>query len=187
MHLLFDLLYLLLLALLTPWLTLRAIRTGRYRHDLYAKLFGSSAIANSARKPVVWFHGVSVGEIHLLGTVVAAFRKRHPDWHAVVSSTTDTGLAEARTRFADCVVVPFPFDFSWACNATMAAVNPRLIVLAESELWPNFLASSAERRIPVAVAMAGGYGRVIEDTVAVQLGTLAAALHSWRQWNNATV
>ena len=151
MPLLFDLLYLCLFALLSPWLVLRAIRTGRYRRDLYAKLFGSSAIANSARKPVVWFHGVSVGEIHLLGTVVAASRKRHPDWHVVVSSTTDTGLAEARTRFADCVVVPFPFDFSWACNATMAAVNPRLIVLAESELWPNFLASSAERRIPVAV------------------------------------
>ena len=41
------------------------------------------------------------------------------------------------------------------------------------------------RRIPVAVAMAGGYGRVIDDTVQVHLGTLRAALHSWRQWNNA--
>ena len=41
------------------------------------------------------------------------------------------------------------------------------------------------RRIPVAVAMAGGYGRVIDDTVQVHLGTLRAALHSWWQWNNA--
>ena len=41
------------------------------------------------------------------------------------------------------------------------------------------------RRIPVAVAMAGGYGRVIDDTVQVHLGTLRAALHSWQQWNNA--
>ena len=41
------------------------------------------------------------------------------------------------------------------------------------------------RRVPVAVAMAGGYGRVIDDTVQVHLGTLRAALHSWRQWNNA--
>ena len=148
---LINLLYLLLLALLTPWLVLRAIRTGRYRHDLAAKFFGTRAIPNPAGKPVVWFHGVSVGEIHLLGTVVAAFRKRRPDWHVVVSSTTDTGLAEARIRFADCVVVPFPFDFSWACNATMAAVDPRLIVLAESELWPNFLACAANRSIPVVV------------------------------------
>ena len=47
------------------------------------------------------------------------------------------------------------------------------------------LAAARERRIPTALAMAGGYGRVIEDTVAVQLGTLAVALQSWRQWNNA--
>ncbi len=46
-------------------------------------------------------------------------------------------------------------------------------------------ASARERGIPVAVSMAGGYGRVIEDTVRVHLGTIRAALASWRQWNNA--
>lgn len=45
-------------------------------------------------------------------------------------------------------------------------------------------AAARERRIPLALAMAGGYGRVIEDTVAVQLGTLSGALQSWREWNN---
>ena len=47
------------------------------------------------------------------------------------------------------------------------------------------LAAARERRIPLAISMAGGYGRVIEDTVAVQLGTMQAALAVWRQWNNA--
>ena len=47
------------------------------------------------------------------------------------------------------------------------------------------LAALRERHIPVAVAMAGGYGRVIDDTVQIHLGTLGAALHSWKQWNNA--
>ena len=151
MPLLFDLLYLCALALLSPWLALRAVRTGRYRRDLGAKLSGADPVANPDRKPVAWFHGVSVGEIHLLGVVVAAFRRRHPGWHVVVSSTTDTGLAEARARFPDCSVVPFPFDFSWACRATLAAVNPRFVALAESELWPNFLACAAARKIPVTV------------------------------------
>ncbi|WP_372527186.1 histone deacetylase [Piscinibacter sp.] len=45
-------------------------------------------------------------------------------------------------------------------------------------------AAARERRIPLALSMAGGYGRVIEDTVAVQLNTVRAALASWRQWNN---
>ncbi|HEX6706010.1 MAG TPA: histone deacetylase [Albitalea sp.] len=48
------------------------------------------------------------------------------------------------------------------------------------------LHAARERRIPVALTMAGGYGRVIEDTVAVQLNTLRLALESWRQWNNTT-
>ena len=151
MPLLFDLLYLTLLALLSPWLIARAIRTGRYRRDLAAKLFGAARIANPDGRPVAWFHGVSVGEIHLLQTVVAAFRKRHPEWRIAVSSTTDTGLAEARARFLDCAVIAYPFDFSWACAAAIRAVNPAIIVLAESELWPNFLACAAARKVPVAV------------------------------------
>ncbi len=48
------------------------------------------------------------------------------------------------------------------------------------------LAAARERRIPVAMAMAGGYGRVIEDTVGVQVGTMRAAVQSWQRWNNAT-
>lgn len=48
-------------------------------------------------------------------------------------------------------------------------------------------AAASERRIPLTLAMAGGYGRDIADTVAVQLGTLGAALESWRQWNNAVI
>ena len=46
------------------------------------------------------------------------------------------------------------------------------------------LAAARERGIPVALSMAGGYGRVIEETVQVHLGTIRAALHSWNQWNN---
>ena len=47
-------------------------------------------------------------------------------------------------------------------------------------------AAARDRRIPIVVTMAGGYGRVIEDTVAVQLGTLAEALQSWQAWNKAS-
>ena len=99
--------------------------------------------------PVAWFHAVSVGEVNLLGTLVPAFRKRHPDWLVVVSSTTDTGLAEARQRFADLAVIAWPFDFSWSVAAALDAVKPALVVLTESELWPNFLAAAKRRAVPV--------------------------------------
>ena len=89
--------------------------------------------------------------MHLLRQVVRAFRERHPDWQVVVSSTTDTGLAEAHKHFADLAVLPYPFDFSWACRRAIRAVSPRLIVLAESELWPNFLAAANRAGVPVVV------------------------------------
>jgi len=149
-----NLIYLLVLAVLSPWLVWRMIATGRYRRELAAKLLGRVIVDNPQNKPVAWFHAVSVGEVNLLGTLVPAFRKRHPDWLTVVSSTTETGLAEARKRFPDLVVIAYPFDFSWAVAAALDRVNPSLVVLTESEMWPNFLAAASHRRVPVVVVNA---------------------------------
>lgn len=148
---LLNLFYGLAILFLLPWLLIRSLRTGRYRQNLAAKLRGYSETVASVR-PVIWFHGVSVGEVHLLRQLVRAFHERHPDWHVVISSTTDTGLAEAMKHFADLTVIPYPFDFSWAVRRTIRAVSPRLIVLAESELWPNFLLIAKRELVPVVVA-----------------------------------
>jgi 3-deoxy-D-manno-octulosonic-acid transferase len=150
MSLLLDLGYLCALVLLSPWLIYKALTTGKYRHGLWRKFVGTSTTQNS-QKRVVWFHGVSVGEIHLLRAVVAAFRRRHPDWHVVISSTTDTGLDEARKHFADCEVVVWPLDFSWSVRRTLRSMRPELVILAEGEMWPNFLAAAEAMAIPVAV------------------------------------
>ena len=154
MFLLLDALYAAALTTLAPWLVWRTVRTGRYRRGLAAKLLGRVELPHSTHLPVVWFHGVSVGEVHLLTPLVAGFRRRFPAWRVVVSSTTDTGLAEARARFGPADVVAYPFDFSWACAAAFDTIRPRLVVLAESELWPTFLAAAQRRRVPVVVANA---------------------------------
>lgn len=151
---LLDLLYLLALVALSPWLVWRAVMTGRYRQNVLVKLSGQVRIHNPRQRPVVWFHAVSVGEVHLLGTLIPAFRQRHPDWLIVISSTTDTGLAEARKRFHDHPVIAWPFDFSWAVATALDAIVPSLVVLVESELWPNFLAAADRRKIPVVVVNA---------------------------------
>jgi 3-deoxy-D-manno-octulosonic-acid transferase len=154
MHLLFNLAYVLALAVLSPWLVWRAIATGRYRRELAAKLLGRVRVSNPFGQRVAWFHAVSVGEVNLLGTLVPAFRKRHPDWLVVVSSTTDTGVAEARKRFADLPVIAWPFDFSWAAAAALDSIRPDVVILAESELWPNFLRAAEQRGVPVVVVNA---------------------------------
>jgi 3-deoxy-D-manno-octulosonic-acid transferase len=151
---LLDLFYLFALVFLWPWLVWRAIRTGRYRRELAAKFLGHIQFSNPQKKRVVWFHAVSVGEVNLLGTLVPAFRKRHPDWLVVVSSTTDTGIAEARKKFPDLDVIAWPFDFSWAVATALDAIQPALVVLTESEMWPNFLAAASKRSVPVVVVNA---------------------------------
>lgn len=119
-------------------------------HSLRAKLTGAIAVP-TADGPRVWFHGVSVGEIHLLRVVLARLRQRRPDCGAVVSSTTDTGLDEARKSFPDLPVVAWPLDFSWAVRRAIREIRPDVIVLGESELWPGMLGAAQAADVPVVV------------------------------------
>ena len=146
MAIILDAIYVLVLLLLSPYLAYKACTTGKYRRGLWSKLTG---VLDPCDKPLpahadfpqqtVWFHGVSVGEIHLLGPIVQRFRERHPDWLCAISTTTDTGYDEAKKRFPGIPVFHWPLDFSWAVNRVLAAVRPTLVVLAEGEMWPNFL------------------------------------------------
>jgi 3-deoxy-D-manno-octulosonic-acid transferase len=142
--------YLLGLLALSPWLAYKALTTGKHRRGVLHKLLGRSLVRDGDA-PCAWFHGVSVGEVHLLREVVARFRRRHPDWDCAVSTTTDTGYQEACKCFPDLPVFFWPFDFTWAVRRALRRVNPSLVVLAEGELWPNFLTAAKERGVPVAV------------------------------------
>jgi 3-deoxy-D-manno-octulosonic-acid transferase len=150
MRWLLDAVYLVALVILSPWFVWRAYRTRRYRQGLRDKFLGFADDMPTGTG-AVWFHAVSLGEVKVLGHLVPAFRQRHPDRACIVSSTTNTGLAEARKLFPDLVVFPFPFDFSWAVERTLRRIKPALVVLCESELWPNFLLATRKLHVPVAV------------------------------------
>src|SRR5688572_13454230 len=139
--------YLLLILLLSPWLLYKSLTTGKYRRGLLAKLRGT-AYLREGDAPCAWFHGVSVGEVHLLQQVIASFRQRHPDWDCAMSTTTDTGFDEACKRFPDLPVFYWPLDFTWAVHRALKRVNPNLIILAEGELWPTLLCAAKQQGIP---------------------------------------
>jgi 3-deoxy-D-manno-octulosonic-acid transferase len=143
-----DLFYAVVLLLLAPWLMLRSLRTGRYRRGWRQKLLGRH---EGLPQQAIWFHGVSVGEIHLLRPVLTGFRRRHPDQPCVISTTTDTGYAAAQRLYPDLPVFYFPLDFSWSVRRTLHTLRPRLVVLAESEIWPNFLREARRQGIPLAL------------------------------------
>jgi len=151
---LLDLVYLVGLLCVSPWLAYKAFTTGKYRRGLWSKLTGHVPLpvrSPASAKLTIWFHGVSVGEIHLLRQIVARYRQRHPNHLCVISTTTDTGYAEANKHFAELPVFYWPFDFSWAVTRALRTVRPNLLVLAEGELWPNFLVAAEKRGVPVAV------------------------------------
>jgi 3-deoxy-D-manno-octulosonic-acid transferase len=140
-----DIAYVCGLGAAAPWLLRR-----KSRAQLIAKLTGRVTLP-AKTGPRVWFHAVSVGEVHLLRTLVASFRERLAGVDTVISSTTTTGLTEARRIFRDLAVVPYPFDFSWAVRRARRAIRPDAIVLAESELWPGLLLDARRAGVPVVV------------------------------------
>jgi 3-deoxy-D-manno-octulosonic-acid transferase len=145
-----NVVYLLLLVLLSPWLVYRAIGTGRYREGLGEKLLGRVPQRQGDRF-CVWLHAVSVGEVNLLQPLVAELARQCPDWECVVSTTTRTGYELARRRFPHVTVFYCPLDFSWAVASAVRRIRPGLLVLAELELWPNLIRAAREQGAVVAV------------------------------------
>jgi 3-deoxy-D-manno-octulosonic-acid transferase len=122
----------------------------KHRSGLWSRFLGRTdcRLPNTDSRRV-WFHGVSVGEVHLLRGVIARFRARHPNTEVAVSSTTEAGFTEARRCFADAIVIRWPLDFTWAVQRALREIRPDVVVLAESEWWPNFLLAAKRMRIPV--------------------------------------
>ena len=138
---LLNLVYATLLAVCSPFLLYRSLRTGRYREGWREKLLGQ-APTRIGDRPCVWFHAVSVGEVLLLKTVIGELHRRRPGWDAVISTTTRTGLAVARRTYPDLVTFYAPLDFSWSVKQAIARVRPTVLALVELELWPNLVWSA---------------------------------------------
>ncbi len=150
---------LLALVLTLPWWARELRRGGKYREGLRERLGFStwrylfaagSRPAGTATPQTVWVHAVSVGEVLAVAPLVAALREREHT-RVLVSTTTRTGQALARTRFGVDSVFYFPLDFAFAVRAWMLALRPSLIVLAESEFWPRFLHEAWRAGVPIAV------------------------------------
>ncbi len=150
------------------------IRYGRYR-DGIAERFGASPVRYGLQ-PVIWLHGVSLGEVNGLASVVRELHSQLPDYSVVISTSTDTGLAGARRLFAPAhTVFSWPLDFSLVVRRSLNRVRPDLVVLMEGDVWPNFLAACNRRNIPVVVVN----GRMSPDKGYPgykKLGPLAAGL-----------
>lgn len=118
-------------------------RAGRYPESLCSRL--------RAVQPV-WIHAVSVGEVGAASILANLWRAQRPMLPLVVSTVTGTGREVARRLLPQAAaVVYFPIDLPMVVHRALATVRPRLILLTETEIWPNFLHACAASKIPVAI------------------------------------
>src|SRR5262245_762837 len=89
----------------------------------------------SALRPAIWVHAVSVGETLAAKPLIAALRARFPQYRLIVSTTTATGQAVARSRLTEAGwVCSFPFDWSLRVRPWIDGIRPRAVILMEPEL-----------------------------------------------------
>lgn len=139
-----------------PWWIFRMATTHKYRAGLPQRLGLVRAQLRRfvGGRPVIWVHAVSVGEVLAVSRLVQELDVAFPEHRVVVSTTTSTGQELARDRFDVERVFYCPLDLPWAVAAYLNALRPSLLVLAETEFWPNLLSGCSRRGIPVAVVNA---------------------------------
>jgi len=126
-----------------PYWLYQILRHGKYRNG-FAERMGrvpERLIAGLGSTPgrIIWVHAVSVGEVLAVSGLVEQMRRGFPRHRVVVSTTTDTGQELARKRFGEENVFYFPMDFAFAIRPYLRVLRPELVVLVETEFWPNFL------------------------------------------------
>ena len=155
MYLLYSALAAVALLLSSPVWLFRLLRHSKYRAGL-AERFGRvpQRLRDSPHRPTIWVHAVSVGEVLAVSELISELQQRAPSYRIAVSTTTATGQALARDRFGAADVFYFPIDFAFAVRPFLRALRPELIVIAETEFWPNLLRLARQSGARIAVVNA---------------------------------
>ena len=139
--------------LTAPYWLIQGLRHGKYLSNLKERLgLTLPALTKlSAERPgAIWIHAVSVGEA-LSGVALARrLKETYQQRPLIISTTTQTGqaLAKERMPFADAIIY-FPFDWAFSVRRVMAAVKPAIVIVLETEIWPNFLREAGRKNVPV--------------------------------------
>jgi 3-deoxy-D-manno-octulosonic-acid transferase len=152
-YLIYNLLSIFLLLPVIAYHLYRSVSRGR--PPAFAERFGFISEGDQAvirNRPVIWLHAVSVGESIAARPLLKALCERYPDHAVVVSNTTETGRGIAAAFPETDLCIYFPFDFLPAVRRSLDTIKPSLVIVMETEIWPNFTRETALRHIPVILA-----------------------------------
>ncbi|MEE3179166.1 MAG: glycosyltransferase N-terminal domain-containing protein, partial [Verrucomicrobiota bacterium] len=154
-RLLYNWLLPLFFLLAAPAWLLRMARRGGLDAQLLQRLGVFRRPAEFEPVGAVYVHAVSVGEVRMALRLIAEWLKHHPEEQFVIAATTSTGFQLAEREASDGVrVIYSPLDLSPIIHHIFNRFEPALIVLIDSELWPNLLHVANRRGIPTALVNA---------------------------------
>jgi 3-deoxy-D-manno-octulosonic-acid transferase len=136
----------------SPYWIYKALTTNKYRGSFRQRLGSDLPRRPEGAKPF-WIHAVSVGEVLAAKSIVSALQRCRPDFPLIISTVTLTGQAMAEKEFRTAArIFYFPFDFAFSVNRFLERLDPRGVLLMETELWPNFIHCCRRRGVPVLLA-----------------------------------
>ncbi len=149
--------YSLVLALIVPFAFINLMIRGRKRNKDYNhrrfERFGF--VRRPAKTGGYLFHCVSVGEVVAASVLIKRIMREEPDVSVTVTTTTPTGSTRVRDIFGDAVHHFYlPYDLHMAMSGMLRRVKPKMVLITEVELWPNFIHCCWRRNIPVIVVNA---------------------------------
>jgi 3-deoxy-D-manno-octulosonic-acid transferase len=160
MYLLYSLLYFIVIIFLLPFEYFKRPKDLRKRW-LREKFgfFDSSLILQPSS--FVWVHAVSVGEVMAALPLLKRLRRRYSSKGIILSTITDTGQKVARENVPDgTTIIYLPFDIVLILNRVLKRIRPEILIMIETELWPNLLKAFKENGVPVILLN----GRISEDS-----------------------
>ena len=160
MYLLYSLIYIVALIFISPFEYFK--RPGHIRKRWLKEKFGflDSSLITHHSSPI-WVHAVSVGEVMAALPLLKRLREKYPSKNIILSTITDTGQKVARERVPEGTgVVYLPFDITPVITAVIKKVKPEILIIIETELWPNLIRSFRKNGIPVILLN----GRISENS-----------------------
>ena len=133
-----------------PFIPLLVLLCSRYRDGLAQRLgiYPNSVTASLAAARPVWIHAASVGEVRSAAPLIAKLKARDPERKVLVSTFTSTGHRVAQQIRGVDAVIFLPLDLLWCVRRTLASFDPSVLMMIETEIWPNLVREAFHRGVP---------------------------------------
>jgi len=146
-HLLYNIFFTFFLIFAAPYFLFRALIDERFRRELIQRM---GFLPTLSLKRPIWIHAASVGEVFCCIPLLKRIKKDFPRSEIVMTAMTRTGHETARTQIPEADTVLFsPIDHPLTIRKAIARIKPSLLLIAETELWPNLLRRCGEKGIPI--------------------------------------